>query len=77
VRDCLIRFDRLDPSSESFQYPVRATGDPALPSVHNVDLGQARAVVERPSMFLDCAVQETLVRLDVKMEIEKAYEGWW
>jgi len=77
VRDCLTRFDALDPSSESFRYPVTATGDPALPGVYNVDLGQVRAVVERLSMFLDCAARDTLVRLDAKSEMEQAYEGLW
>jgi hypothetical protein len=77
VRECLIRFTRLDPSAESFRYPVRATGDVALPGVDNVDLGQVRAVVERLSMFLDCAAEEMLVRLDFKTETEQAYQASW
>jgi hypothetical protein len=77
VRECLVRFDELDPTSESFRYPVTASGDAVLPGVHNLDLGQVREVVERVSAFLDCAAQDLTVRLDVKSEIEDAYRVAW
>lgn len=73
VRDCLRRFDELDPSSVSFRYPVTAAGDPVLPELRNLDLGRVRAVVERLSMFLDCVMTDLSVRLDTKQEIEQAY----
>lgn len=76
VRDCLRRFDELDPSSESFRYPITAAGDPVLPALHNLDLGHVRAVVERLSMFLDCVMTDLSVQLDTKHEIEQAYETY-
>lgn len=73
VRDCLRRFDELDPSSESFRYPITAAGDAVLPGVYNLDLGQVRAVVARLSTFLDCVMTDLAVNLDTKREIEQTY----
>lgn len=70
------RFDDLDASSESFRYPVTAAGDPVLPQLRNLDLGQMRAVVEPLSMFLDCVMTDFSVRLDTKREIEQAYTAY-
>jgi hypothetical protein len=77
VRECLVHFDELDPTSESFRYPVTASGEAVLPGVRSLDLGKVREVVERVSTFLDCAAQELTVRLDVQSEIEDAYRVAW
>ena len=73
VRDCLRRFDELDPSSESFRYPITSAGDAVLPGVYNLDLCQVRAVVARLSTFLDCVMTDLAVNLDTKREVEQAY----
>jgi hypothetical protein len=73
VRVCLARFNELDPKSDSFRYPVRTSGDPSLPGIYNIDLGQVRDVVERLSGFLDGATEQTLVYLDYKYEMEQEY----
>jgi hypothetical protein len=73
VRNCLARFNELDPQSDAFRYPVRANGDPSLPGVQNLDLGQVRDVVERLSGFLLGACEQTLVSLDFKNEMTQWY----
>jgi hypothetical protein len=77
VRECLVCFDELDPTSESFRYPVTTGGDAVLPGIRSLDLGKVREVVERVSTFLDCADQDLSVRLDVQSEIEDAYRVAW
>ncbi len=77
VEECLIRFDELDPTSESSRYPVASFGDRSFSGVYNLDLGQVSAIVGRLSMFFDCVLQNLSVRLDVKSEIEEAYRTVW
>lgn len=68
VRECIAHFARLDPISESFRYPVKKTGELTLPKqLHNLDLGQTRAVMERLASFLDAATTHTSVELEHKL----------
>lgn len=79
VRGCLERFSDLDPSSEAFRYPVRRSGEAALPpDLHNLDLGQLQDVVTRLASFLDAAATHISVCLDYQAEIarEHADYGW-
>jgi len=82
VRECIAHFARLDPISESFRYPVKKTGELMLPKqLHNLDLGQARAVMERLASFLDATTTHTSVELEHKLgylaEMQREYGGAW
>ncbi len=69
VRAALARFDKLDPRSDSYRYPVDKNGKAHLEGVSSIDLGQVRAVVERLSVFLDAASTQVQVDLDAKHEM--------
>jgi hypothetical protein len=73
VRASLARFDHLDPRSDSYRYPVDKQGDPHLKGLHNVDLGQVSAVIERLAGFLDGASTAVQVDLDAKHEMAEWY----
>ncbi len=74
VRACLGRFDELDPTSEAFRYPVKRSGENALPDdLHNLDLGQVREVIANLAAFLDAVATQTSVYLDYKAEMKSAY----
>jgi hypothetical protein len=76
VRECMARFDEFDPTSESFRYPVKRSGDAALPDdLRNLDLGQVRDVAERLGSFLEAVATQTSAYLDFKGEMERAYDG--
>lgn len=82
VRECIAHFARLDPVSEAFRYPVKKTGELTLPEeLHNLDLGQARAVMERLAGFLDAARMHTSVELENKLEylaeMQREYGDSW
>jgi hypothetical protein len=74
VRASLARFNEFDPGSDSYRYPVDTKGEPHLPGVYNIDLGQVRAVVERLSGFLDGASSALDAELDVKGEMAQWYD---
>ena len=74
VRACLARFDEMDPTSEAFRYPVKRSGENALPDdLHSLDLGQVREVIANIAAFLDAVATQTSVYLDSKDEMGRAY----
>lgn len=69
VRECLDKFSELDPSGETFRYPIRADGAPALPpELQSLDLGQLRDVVERLASFFEGVAMQLSVQLDYKSD---------
>jgi hypothetical protein len=74
VRACLTRFNEMDPTSEGFRYPVKRSGEDALPDdLHNLDLGQVRDVVSRLAIFLDAVATQISVYLEYKAEMVSAF----
>jgi hypothetical protein len=74
VGDCLKRFDEMDPTSQSFRYPVDGDGHPTLSGdLYHVNLRQLREVVDRLGGFLDSAGMMLSAYLDMKAEIETEY----
>lgn len=74
VDACLKRFDQLDPTSQSFRYPVDGDGQTTLPGdLYHVNLRQLREVVDRLGGFLDSADMMLSAYLDFKAEIEAEY----
>lgn len=69
VENCIKRFNSIDPTSQGFRYPITTGGDPALPDeLRNINLSQARDVVERLEAFFGAVDLDLSVRLDHKSD---------
>jgi hypothetical protein len=76
VESCLRKFDELDPTSQSFRYPVNRGGAPSLPEeLTHLNLRQVRDVVDRLGGFLDSADAMLGAYLDTKAEMDAEYRS--
>ena len=73
LEKCIKEFANIDPSSESFRYPVDKKGSPNLSELQHINLRNLSEVMGRIAAFLDSVSMGISVFLDQKKKIESEY----
>lgn len=73
VEKCIKEFAKIDPSSESFRYPINKQGYPTLSALSHINLRNLSEVISRIASFLDFVSRGISIYLEQKREIESEY----
>lgn len=67
-------FNKVDPQSDAFRYPVNKRGEQTLQGIRYINIENVREVVERLTVILEGARMQISVHQDHKDEMRRCYE---
>ena len=75
LSNCFRQFSNMDPTSETFRYPVRKDGTPADYQETHVNIRQLRIEMDNAAKVIENIGNYLVVMLDQKQESESYWEG--